>query len=54
MTVEEATDHALYYKNLTWQERFKITMYLNSVAYKLLGATDLKMDKTVFKAKSRN
>jgi hypothetical protein len=32
-TAEEASDHASYYKTLTWQERIKIANHLNSIAY---------------------
>lgn len=54
MTAEEASDHSTYYKKLSWQERLKIVMYLNKVAYKLIGEAELRMDKTVFRARSRN
>ena len=53
-TVEEAADHATYYKKLSWQERLRVTMYLNKIAYKLVGEQELKMDKTVFKARAQN
>ncbi len=53
-TVEEATEHAAYYKTLSWQERLRITMYLNSIAFRLVGKPEPRMDKTVFKARARN
>jgi hypothetical protein len=51
-TLEDIGNHSSYYKNLSWQERFKIAMYLNSIAFKLLGSGDIKMDKTKFSVKS--
>lgn len=53
-TAEEASDHSTYYKKLSWQERLKIVMYLNKIAYKLVGEAELRMDKTVFRVRSRN
>jgi hypothetical protein len=52
-TVEEADNHALYYKTLSWKERLRITIYLNSIAYGLAGKPEPKMDKTKFKARAR-
>jgi len=52
-TVEEAADHSLYYKNLTWQERLRITIYLNSIAFRLVDKPEPKMDKTVFRIRIR-
>ena len=54
MTVEEASDHSAYYKKLSWQERLRVTIYLNKITYKLIGEAELKMDRTVFKARARN
>jgi hypothetical protein len=54
MTAEEASNHSDYYKKLDWKERFKIVMHLNSVAYKFVGELEPRMDRTVFKIKSRN
>ena len=51
-TVEEADNHALYYKSLSWQERLKITIYLNSIAFGLVGKPEPKMDKNVFNTRS--
>ncbi len=53
-TVEEASEHASYYKSLSWQERLRITMYLNSIAFRLVGIPEPRMDKTVFKVRARN
>ena len=53
-TVEEASEHTAYYKTLSWQERLRITMYLNSIAFRLVGESEPRMDKTVFKARARN
>lgn len=52
--VEEADNHASYYKTISWQERFKIAMYLNTIAFKLINNSNIKMDKTVFKVKARD
>ncbi len=49
----EKNNHAEYYHSLTWQERFKIAMYLNSIAFKLVGEKEIKMDKNYFTVKSR-
>ncbi len=51
-TVAEADNHVLYYKSLSWKERLKITMYLNSIAFGLVDRPEPRMDKTVFKARS--
>jgi hypothetical protein len=51
--VEEADNHASYYKTMPWKERFKIAMYLNTVAFKLVNDPHPKMDKTIFKIKDR-
>lgn len=53
-TVEEAAEHSSYYKMLSWQERLRITMYLNSVAFRLVGQPEPRMNRTVFEAKSRD
>ncbi len=53
-TAEEAADHASYYQKLTWQERAKIAHYLNSIAFSFSVENPPKMDKTKFKARSRN
>ena len=51
-TVEEADNHSLYYKSLPWQERLRIAIYLNSIAYGLVNKLEPKLDKTVFKARA--
>ena len=54
-TVDEAAkSHAVYYKSLTWQERLRIANYLNSIAYNYPENEPPKMDKTVFKVRSRS
>jgi hypothetical protein len=53
-TVNEAANHAEYYKLLTWQERLKITFYLNSVAFNYDINNPPRMDKSIFMARSRN
>ena len=53
-TAEEAVKgQAAYYKSLTWQERLRIANYLNSIAYNYPENKPPKMDKTVFKIRSR-
>lgn len=53
-SVEEAANHSSYYKNLTWQERLRITIYLNSIAFGLVHKPEPEMDKTVFSVRARN
>lgn len=45
---------ALYYKSLTWKERFEIVKYLNSIAFKLVGEEEPKMDKSIFLARKNS
>jgi outer membrane protease len=53
-TVDEATKaDAAYSKTLTWQERLKISNYLNSVAYGYSENDPPRLDKTIFKAIAR-
>ncbi len=53
-TAEEATkSQAEYYRSLTWQERMRIANYLNSIAYNYPENEPSRMDKTVFKMRSR-
>ncbi|MGZ3755346.1 MAG: hypothetical protein ACXVAY_11765 [Mucilaginibacter sp.] len=53
-TAEEASKtHREFYKTLTWQERLRIANYLNSVAYNYPEGEPPKMDKTVFRIRSR-
>lgn len=52
-TVEEASNHAVYYKSKTWQERLQIAAYLNSIAFNYQLDNPPKMDRTKFKATSR-
>lgn len=46
--VEDADNHSDYYKNLSFKERFKIVIYLNSIAYKLVGEAEPKLDRGIF------
>jgi len=52
-TAEEASNHAAYYKTLTWQERLRIANYLNSIAYNYPENEPPRMDKTAFKIQKR-
>ena len=53
-TVAEAADHSAYYKTLTWQERLGIAAYLISAAYNYPENDPPKLDRTKFKAVSRD
>jgi len=52
-TAGQASNHAAYYKTLTWQERLRIANYLNSIAYNYPENEPPRMDKTVFSIRSR-
>ena len=53
-TSEQAVKtQAAYYKSLTRQERRRIANYLNSIAYNYPENEPPRMDKTVFKIRSR-
>lgn len=53
-TVNEAADHAPYYKKLNFVERLKIAAYLNSVAFDYPEDCPPKLDRTVFSARARS
>lgn len=53
-TAAEAADHSSYYKQLTWQERLRVSAYLTSKAYNYPVDNPPRMDKTAFKASSSN
>ncbi|MBD1393962.1 hypothetical protein [Mucilaginibacter glaciei] len=53
-TAKEASNHAAYYKSLTWQERLKIANYLNSIAFNYPENEPPRMDKTAFSIRRRN
>jgi len=52
-TAQEASNHAAYYRSLTWQERLRIANYLNGIAYNYPENEPPRMDKTVFSMRSR-
>ena len=52
-TATEASNHASYYKKLSWQERLRVANYLNSIAYNYPENTPPPLDRTVFKVRSR-
>lgn len=52
-TAEEAADHSIYYKNLSWKQRLQISAYLNSIAFNHPLTHPPRMDKTKFVARSR-
>lgn len=41
------------YKTMTWQERVKIVMYLNSIAFKIANNYSPTMDKNLFSKRTR-
>lgn len=54
-TAEEAPrTQAAYYRSLTWQERLRITNYLNSIAYNFPEDQPPKIDRTAFSVRSRD
>jgi hypothetical protein len=52
-TVNEAADHATYYRELTYTERLKVAAYLNSIAFNYPEDCPPKLDRTAFMARSR-
>ena len=53
-TSNEATRmHAVYYSNLSWQERLRIAEYLNSIAFNYPAGSPPKMDRTKFAVRGR-
>jgi hypothetical protein len=52
-TAAEASIHAEYYRSLHWKERMKIAAYLNSVAFRYDPQHPPRMDRTAFRAWSR-
>jgi hypothetical protein len=52
-SAEKAADHASYYKKLSWQERLRVALYLNSIAYNYPENTPPRLDKTKFRVVSR-
>ena len=53
-TAEEASDHSAYYRKLSWQERLRISAHLISVAYNYPAGNPPRLDRTAFRANSRN
>ena len=53
-TTAEAGNHKIYYQSLSWQERLKIAAFLNSQAFNYPPDKPPIMDKTKFRARSRN
>jgi hypothetical protein len=53
-TLEEASDHTVYYKKLSWIDRLRVSAYLNSIAFNYSEDAPPRMDKTKFEAQSRN
>ena len=52
-TFEEADNHASNYKNVSWQKRFEIALYLNSIVFKLVNEPNPKMNKQLFSVRAR-
>ncbi len=53
-TAQEASNHAAYYKTLTVEERLRIANYLNSVAYNYPENEPPRLDRAIFKIRSRD
>lgn len=53
MTANEADYEMQNTSNLSSEERLRISMYLNSIAFNFSVDTPPKLDKTVFEARSR-
>lgn len=52
-TAGDAAQHAGYYKHLHWQERLRIALYLNSVAYNYPENALPRLNRTVCTPRSR-
>ena len=48
LSYEEADKQFNDYSMLSWQERFRVHQYLNSIVYGYAGQEPPKMDKTAF------
>jgi hypothetical protein len=53
-TVNEAADHASFYKKLDFIERLKVAAYLNSIAFNYSEDCPPKLDRTAFSVRSRS
>ncbi|TKC09735.1 hypothetical protein FA047_03935 [Pedobacter frigoris] len=53
-TVNEAADHASYYKKLDFVERLKVAAYLNSIAFNYPEGNPPKLDRTAFSTRARS
>lgn len=49
----EQVNYGKEHQNLTWQERMRIHQYLNSIAYGYDLNNPPRMDKTLFRIKTR-
>lgn len=50
---DASASHAVYYRNLTWQERLRIAQYLNSIAFNFPEGKPPRLDRTRFSVRSR-
>ena len=48
LSFEQADKEIKDYSELSWQDRFRIHQYLNSIAYGYAGQEAPAMDKTIF------
>jgi len=53
-TVQEAANHALYYKNKHWTERLAVAAYLNSIAYNYPIDSPPRLNRTKFSVRGRS
>jgi hypothetical protein len=50
---EDESLYKIHIKKLTWQERLRLSNYLNSVVYNFDENYPPRMDKTIFSMRSR-
>ena len=51
LTLNEADEEWNDHSQLDWKERLRLTLYLNSMAYRYVGEDMPIMDRTVFQAR---
>jgi len=54
LTLREADLAFNDHTDMSYQERFKLMRYLNSIAYGYAGSMEPRMDRTVFQARKLN
>lgn len=51
LTFKEADENISNHKDISWQERLELLLYLNSIAYGYVDRKAPKMDKHAFSAR---